>query len=287
MRDRMLRKDYWDDEKVGGLSIQAKCIFPLMWNIADDLGILEYCPSLLARKIVLSIEEVIIAINELTVKGFLIDYQKPKAKRLLIITNFLIHQVINRPSPSKELTNEEFILIQKKHNENHFFHVIEGGGLKNTLNSMNLSDNSVKNNGNSVLNEMNINEYNINKDNTSVVSKDETTNKTEHLSLFGFWNDLNIIKHTKLNDAMKKAMDKIRKEYSIDLIQKAMTNYAKILKSTDHFFKYKWNLWDFLNFKNISKFIDDSCYANFKIKTPIEEISRKPIQNKGEQDGRF
>jgi len=163
MRDRMLRKDYWDDEKVGSLSIQAKAIFPLMWNIADDFGILEYCPTTIARKIVLSMDEVLKAISELTIKGFIIDYQKPKGKRLLIISNFLIHQVVNRPSPSKELTPEEFVSIQKKHNPNHVKHVIDGVRLKNVSDSMILALNSVKTEDNSVLNEMKLNEMKLNE----------------------------------------------------------------------------------------------------------------------------
>lgn len=82
--------------------------------------------------------------------------------------------------------------------------------------------------------------------------------------IFDFWNSKGIIKHTKLNDKIKKAYDKARKDFSHDEIVKAIENYNEVIKS-DFYYKHKFTLENFLKQSNaIYKFIDEGeIYINY------------------------
>jgi hypothetical protein len=45
---------------------------------------------------------------------------------------------------------------------------------------------------------------------------------------------------------------------TVDEIRSAINNYREILKDDKYFFSYKWGLNDFMNPKNLDKFLDDN-----------------------------
>ena len=76
-------------------------------------------------------------------------------------------------------------------------------------------------------------------------------------TIFDFWNSKGIIKHKTLSPVIKKAIEKVLKDYKLDEIIQAINTYSEILNS-QFYFKYKWNLSDFLNRKNgISTFMEE------------------------------
>ncbi|MDD4876426.1 MAG: hypothetical protein PHQ86_04760 [Dehalococcoidales bacterium] len=74
-------------------------------------------------------------------------------------------------------------------------------------------------------------------------------------TIYNFWNEQKIIIHKKLTDSMIKAIYKSLKDYEQNEILQSIKNYAEILHSESYFFKYKWNLDEFLN-RGLSKFLD-------------------------------
>jgi len=78
-------------------------------------------------------------------------------------------------------------------------------------------------------------------------------NNKEVLSIYSFWNEKKIVLHKDLTDKIKSAIVKAMKEYSVDEIEQAITNYAEILTGSQYFFNYTWTLQDFLA-RGMSKF---------------------------------
>lgn len=82
-------------------------------------------------------------------------------------------------------------------------------------------------------------------------------------TIYVLWNEQKIVTHKKLTDGMIKAIYKALKDYEEKEILQAIKNYTEILKDDKYFFKYKWNLDEFLN-RGLSKFIDiDIARGNF------------------------
>ncbi|WP_338595605.1 hypothetical protein QJR28_02275 [Clostridium baratii] len=76
-------------------------------------------------------------------------------------------------------------------------------------------------------------------------------------TIFDCWNSKGIIKHKTLSPVIKKAIDKVLKNYKLDEIVQAINTYSEILNS-QFYFNYKWSLSDFLNRKNgISTFMKE------------------------------
>ena len=66
-----------------------------------------------------------------------------------------------------------------------------------------------------------------------------------------YWNSITIRnKCTKLTSDVKKAIDKRLAEYAVDDIKRTIKNYLSILHDPGMFFKYEWNLTDFLKRDN-------------------------------------
>lgn len=76
-------------------------------------------------------------------------------------------------------------------------------------------------------------------------------------AIFDCWNSKGIIKHKTLSPVIKKAVEKVLKNYKLDEIVQAINTYSEILNS-QFYFNYKWSLSDFLNRKNgISTFMKE------------------------------
>ena len=108
MRIRTVKPEFWSDEKTGTLSMPAALLFLAMFNFADDKGRLRGVPSLLKAQAFPYRPEVDIeaALGELLAKKLVRPYQA-RGQAYLEITNFLKHQVINKPSKKTLLPEPE------------------------------------------------------------------------------------------------------------------------------------------------------------------------------------
>ena len=108
MRIRTVKPEFWSDEKTGTLSMPAALLFLAMFNVADDKGRLRGVPSLLKAQAFPYRPEVDIeaALGELLAKKLVRPYQA-RGQAYLEITNFLKHQVINKPSKKTLLPEPE------------------------------------------------------------------------------------------------------------------------------------------------------------------------------------
>jgi hypothetical protein len=105
-----------------------------------------------------------------------------------------------------------------------------------------------------------------NKD--SSISNPSISNSSINIkTIFEFWNEKEIIKHTKLNDKIKTKINTILKSYKVDEVKKGIENYNTMLKDTDYVYcSYKWSLADFLSRANgFIEFLEDgSKWVNYQ-----------------------
>lgn len=97
-RYRMIKPDFWEDEKIAQLSDKAKLLFIALWNFADDEGLLENNPKWIKIKC-FPYEK------NIKVEKYLSELLKfsliSEKNGLFRITNFHKHQKIKKPTPSK------------------------------------------------------------------------------------------------------------------------------------------------------------------------------------------
>jgi len=86
-----------------------------------------------------------------------------------------------------------------------------------------------------------------------IVTNKSITNSKELVYIYSFWNEKGIVLHKKLTDKIKAAIEKTLKDYTVDEVTQAITNYAEILTGSQYFFKYTWTLRDFLT-RGMDKF---------------------------------
>lgn len=94
---------------------------------------------------------------------------------------------------------------------------------------------------------------------------DSDTVPVDHLKdIFDHWNAQKIIVHKHLSDKVKRKIKSALKVRSPDEIKTAISNYAEIVHSPDHYFEYRWTLADFLQ-RGIDKFEDrDIALSNYR-----------------------
>lgn len=99
-RQRMIKPDFWADEKLIECSLSARLLFIGCLNFADDYGHLQRSAKKLKMQVFpaddVNCEELL---NELLTHGLLMEYSVNNEK-FLNIKGFRKHQVINRPSNS-------------------------------------------------------------------------------------------------------------------------------------------------------------------------------------------
>ena len=105
-RRRMIKPEFFTDEKVINLPIPARLLFIGMWNHADDEGIFRDSPIQLKVQVFPADESIDLNViknyidlmiqHKLLIPGLNVDDCK-----LLKITKWHDHQTINRPTPSK------------------------------------------------------------------------------------------------------------------------------------------------------------------------------------------
>jgi hypothetical protein len=101
-RIRTIKPEFWQDEKISRLPLGARLLFIGLWNIADDVGRLRG-NSLFVRSQVFPYEpksDVDGWLADLEQIGVILRYQH-KGESFIRVVNFLKHQQISKPSPSK------------------------------------------------------------------------------------------------------------------------------------------------------------------------------------------
>lgn len=107
-------------------------------------------------------------------------------------------------------------------------------------------------------------------DNRNLLNNDELINKElinkeDIYTLLNYWNEKEIIKHRKRNQAMESHINARLQEYSVDELKKAIDNYSLILNSDDYYWSHKWSLQDFMKPNNVIRFVDEADpFNNFK-----------------------
>ena len=102
--------------------------------------------------------------------------------------------------------------------------------------------------------------------------------------VFDFWNSKKIIIHREVSSAIEGRIKSKLKNYSVDEIQDAILNYAKIMESPDHWPAYKWTLEEFLGRGNgFVKYITENkpfdVFKNFeKPNSKIDDLKSETEQ---------
>ena len=125
-RRRMIKPEFFTDEKVISLPIPARLLFIGMWNHADDEGIFKDSPIQLKVQVFPADESIdlnviknyidLMITQKLLIPGLNVDDGK-----LLKITKWHDHQTINRPTPSKYIftpINEDSLNTHTQLNDN-------------------------------------------------------------------------------------------------------------------------------------------------------------------------
>ena len=102
-RIRTIKPEFWTDEKIMKVSIPARLFFIGLWNFADDLGCLWYSPDRISTQIFPRNPELNVAdlVQELMDWGILDMMINESSKPYIVIHNFLTHQKVDHPTPSK------------------------------------------------------------------------------------------------------------------------------------------------------------------------------------------
>lgn len=97
-RKRMIDPEFWLDEELAELSMEARLFYIGTWNFADDYGVIEYRTKKLKAQIFpyddVDVER---CIKELVKIGKLVPFST-NGRKYLYIKNFTKWQMINRPS---------------------------------------------------------------------------------------------------------------------------------------------------------------------------------------------
>lgn len=141
-RSRMIKPEFWDDEKLCSISLQARLIFIGLWTYSDDYGVVKGNPIWLKSKILpydgslntqeaisedsVSAHGIVEWLSELEQIRCIVPF-KHNNETFYYIRNFLKHQKVNRPSkarnpqPSKQILdgsmNAHGVLMDKTETE--------------------------------------------------------------------------------------------------------------------------------------------------------------------------
>ncbi|MDB5053246.1 MAG: hypothetical protein JWM44_1296 [Bacilli bacterium] len=84
-------------------------------------------------------------------------------------------------------------------------------------------------------------------------------------TVFDHWNFKKIIVHRELNQATKSAINARLQVHDLDSLLEAIDNYHFCLLSEDHYYTYKFILKDFMNPKNVDRFLSENDpFTNFR-----------------------
>lgn len=91
------------------------------------------------------------------------------------------------------------------------------------------------------------------------------TSNNIYTEILEHWNSKGIIKHNKLTDKMKRAINgKMDEGHKVVDVVNAIDHYAEILEGKEYFFNYRWTLQDFIQ-RGFDKFLDlEIAKGNYK-----------------------
>jgi len=118
-----------------------------------------------------------------------------------------------------------------------------------------------------------INLYNIDIENYISTKNEFNPNIIE---IFNYYNSKNIKRTKELNLALSKSISKTLLIYDVEKIKILIDRYQKILNDPNYYFKYKWNLKEFLDRKGgITAFDDEgSKWENYITVRPLVDINK-------------
>ena len=104
-RSRMIKPEFWDDEKLARLSRDSRLLFVGLWTYSDDYGIVKGSHVWLKSKIFPydnGLKNAVFAkwIDELINHGFVIPFDN-NGEKYLYIKNFCKHQNVDHPSKQR------------------------------------------------------------------------------------------------------------------------------------------------------------------------------------------
>lgn len=121
-RIRTIKPEFWEDEKLAKLPVNARLLFIGTWNFADDNGALLANPVLMKSHIFpyedIGISTISEWIDMLVENGMLIRTTY-NGKDYLVIRKFLIHQKINRKSIRINLSLPVVLKVIDEYNKTH------------------------------------------------------------------------------------------------------------------------------------------------------------------------
>lgn len=104
-RIRTIKPEFWKDETIGSLSLEARLVFIGCWNLADDEGLLKLSPHYIRSEIFayddITLDQVKKILGELTERSLIFPYQDRKSQSYGWIVNFRKHQRIDKPQGPK------------------------------------------------------------------------------------------------------------------------------------------------------------------------------------------
>jgi hypothetical protein len=125
MRNRMIKVDFWSDEKVGSVGLLSRLLFIGSWTIADDSGVCRAHPVFLKNQLFpydekITKKNIEDSLSEIVAAGLVsfIDYQ---GETYIYINNFTKHQQINRPSDHRfiEAEGDDYTQLIEQSVSNH------------------------------------------------------------------------------------------------------------------------------------------------------------------------
>jgi len=103
-RSRVVRPEFWDDEKLASIPLEARLIFIGMWNYSDDYGVVKGATMWLRNKILPydSVQNGDFShwLQELEQIKAIIPFEA-NGEHFYYIRNFLKYQKVNRPSDKR------------------------------------------------------------------------------------------------------------------------------------------------------------------------------------------
>ena len=107
-RNRMIKPDFWADEKISKISFLSRLAFIGIWNFCDDSGVCRASSGFIRSQIFqhddLTLSDISKIIDEL-VKNNLIIVVESEAEKYLLVRNFKKHQKIDKPSQFRFLSS--------------------------------------------------------------------------------------------------------------------------------------------------------------------------------------
>ena len=229
----MLNTKFWDDSYIVDLSPEEKLFYLyLLLNPLNSIaGIFEITIKRMQFDTGLTIEFL-----EKTIKKFEKDDKIIYKKNWMFLKNFIKNQSLN--PKIKEGIRSIFKLVDG---------VIDGISVN--------YDNFCINFNNDIKQKSEIKKANIN-----IVNINEKKSCEE---IIKFWNKKNIKKCIKITPELINEFNKITKEMSMDQIKKSINIYGEVINNEKSWFKYRWNLFDFLSKKNGCRKWCDNDPINF------------------------